>query len=46
MATTWGIAWGVMAVIDAVLFLGIILLMWRGQHWREVLGAPNFDRDL
>ena len=44
--TTWGIAWSVMAIIQAVLFTGIILLMWRGQQWREQLGAPNFDRDL
>lgn len=44
--TTFGVAWSVMAIIDAFLFLGIIALMFRGQQWRERLGAPNFDRDL
>lgn len=45
-ATTYGIAWGIFALIDALLFTGIILLMWRGREWRGRLGAPNFDRDL
>ncbi|KAK5126327.1 hypothetical protein LTR85_010563 [Meristemomyces frigidus] len=45
-ATTWGVAWSVMAVIQAVLFGGVVLLMWRGKEWRERLGAPEFDRDL
>jgi len=44
--TTWGVAWGIFAVIDAVFFLGIILLMWKGKQWRERLGTPKFDRDL
>jgi hypothetical protein len=35
-----------MAIINAALFSGIVLLMWRGQHWREKLGAPGFDRHL
>jgi hypothetical protein len=46
LATTWGVAWSVMAIINAVLFAGILVLMWRGQYWREKLGAPQFDRDL
>ena len=45
-ATTWGVAWSVFAIFDAVLFTGIILLMWRGQQWREALGSPNFHLDL
>ncbi|KXL42978.1 hypothetical protein M433DRAFT_58968 [Acidomyces richmondensis BFW] len=45
-ASTWGVAWAVMAIIDASLFSGIGLLMWRGQLWREKLGNPQFDRDL
>ncbi|KAL9616446.1 MAG: hypothetical protein Q9160_008698 [Pyrenula sp. 1 TL-2023] len=44
--TTFGVAWSVMAIIDAFLFLGIVALMFRGQQWREKLGAPNFDKDL
>lgn len=44
--TTFGIAWAVMAIIEACLFAGIVLLMWRGQYWREKLGSPSFDRDL
>lgn len=46
VATTYGIAWAVLAIINAVLFIGIILLMWRGREWREKLGRPNFDKDL
>ena len=45
-ATTYGIAWSVFAIINAVLYLGIIALMWRGAEWREALGAPSFDKDL
>ena len=44
--TTFGVAWSVMAIIDALLFAGIVLLMWRGRYWREKLGMPDFDRDL
>jgi hypothetical protein len=44
--TTYGVAWSVLAIIQAVLFTGIIALMWRGQHWRERLGAPNFHKDI
>jgi hypothetical protein len=44
--TTWGTAWGVFAIIDALFFSGIILLMWRGRLWREKLGKPQFDRGL
>ncbi|MCJ1286218.1 hypothetical protein MMC26_005563 [Xylographa opegraphella] len=45
-ATTYGVAWSVLAVLDAVLYLGIVLLMWRGREWRERMGPPNFDRDI
>ena len=45
-ATTYGIAWAVMAIISVVLYAGIILLLVKGKQWREALGAPNFDRDL
>ena len=44
--TTYGIAWAVLAIIQALLFLGIIALMWRGKVWRERLGTPNFDKDI
>lgn len=46
VATTWGVAWSTMAIINAALFAGVVLLMWRGQYWRERLGAPEFDKDL
>lgn len=45
-ATTFGAAWSTVAVINAMLFAGIIALMWRGQLWRERLGTPSFNRDL
>ncbi|EMC98470.1 hypothetical protein BAUCODRAFT_32515 [Baudoinia panamericana UAMH 10762] len=45
-ATSYGVAWSVLAIINACLFTGIVLLMWRGKHWRESLGSPNFDKDL
>lgn len=45
-ATTFGVAWSVMAIIQAVLFIGILLLMWRGREWREKMGRPKFDKDL
>lgn len=44
-ATTWGIAWSTVAIINAVLFTGIVVLMCRGRLWRERLGNPDFDRD-
>ncbi|KAF2103119.1 MFS general substrate transporter [Rhizodiscina lignyota] len=44
--TTYGVAWSVMALINMSLFAGIILLMFKGEKWRERLGPPNFDRDL
>ncbi|KAL9106505.1 MAG: hypothetical protein Q9227_008484 [Pyrenula ochraceoflavens] len=44
--TTYGIAWMVMGLIDAFLFLGVIACMWRGEQWRHALGAPNFDKDI
>lgn len=43
--TTYGVAWSVLAIIEACLFSGIILLMWRGAQWREKLGPPNFHKD-
>lgn len=45
-ATTWGVAWGVMAIINAALFSGIIALMWQGEAWRGALGEPDFNREL
>ena len=45
-ATTFGIAWAVMAIIDIVLFSGVIYLMFRGAYVREKLGYPDFDRSL
>lgn len=42
METTWGIAFATMAIIDVVLYAGILLLIWKGREWRERLGAPNF----
>lgn len=44
--TTWGVAWSVLAIVQAGLFGGVVLLMWRGKEWRERLGSPRFDRDL
>lgn len=38
--TTWGIAWGVFAIINVVFYMGIILLMVKGRQWREALGSP------
>ncbi|RLL97715.1 hypothetical protein CFD26_106683 [Aspergillus turcosus] len=45
-ATTFGIAWGVIAAINFALFSGILLLMWKGATWRRKLAAPDFDRGL
>jgi hypothetical protein len=45
-ATSFGVAWSVMAIIDAVLFVGIVALMFKGRQWRESLGSPHFDRDM
>ena len=45
-ATTFGIAWGVFAVIEAVLYVGIVALMLRGRLWRERFGAPEFHKEL
>ncbi|MCJ1379825.1 hypothetical protein MMC17_002928 [Xylographa soralifera] len=45
-ATTYGIAWGTFAIIQAAFFTGLVALMWKGQKWRQKLGEPNFDRDL
>jgi hypothetical protein len=42
-ATSFGVAWAVMAIISAVLFLGIVALMLRGRQWREALGRPSFE---
>jgi hypothetical protein len=44
--TTYGVAWSVMALINMSLFAGIILLMFKGEKWRNKLGEPNFARDL
>jgi hypothetical protein len=45
-ATTYGVAWAVVAVINTILYGGIVLLMWKGREWREKLGAPEFHMDL
>ncbi|KAF2219236.1 major facilitator superfamily domain-containing protein [Elsinoe ampelina] len=44
--TTYGIAWAVMAIIGAVLYAGIVALMFKGRQWREKLSEPSFDRDV
>lgn len=44
-ATTFGVAWAVLAIIDVVLYMGIILLMWKGRAWREKLGSPPEGRE-
>ncbi|KAL9087440.1 MAG: hypothetical protein Q9159_003652 [Coniocarpon cinnabarinum] len=44
-ATTWGVAWAVLAIINAVTYSGIILLMWRGRRWREMLGSPAEEKE-
>ncbi|KAH8802470.1 major facilitator superfamily domain-containing protein [Xylogone sp. PMI_703] len=45
-ATTYGIAWTVFAIINAVLYVNLIILMWKGAEWRKKLGKPDFDKDL
>lgn len=42
-ATSFGVAWAVLAVISAALFAGIVALMLRGRLWREALGKPGFE---
>lgn len=44
--TTYGVAWSVMALIGLSLYSGIVLLMFKGQQWRERLAPPNFHRDI
>ena len=44
-ATSYGVAWGVFAIFEAVLYSLIVLIMWRGEQWRERLGQPDFHRD-
>ena len=45
-ATTFGTAWTTIAMINFVLYAGVILLMWRGAEWRKKMGQPNFDRTI
>jgi hypothetical protein len=45
-ATSFGVAWAVLAVISVVLYGGVGLLMWRGREWRERMGQPDFHKDL
>ena len=44
--TTFGTAWGVMAIVQVVTFLPVIWLMWKGRVVREHLGAPDFHKEL
>lgn len=44
--TTFGTAWGVMAIIHVLTFLPVVWLMWKGRIVRERLGAPNFHKEL
>jgi hypothetical protein len=39
-------AWIAMAFINVAFFLPLILLIFKGEAWRERLGAPSFHRDL
>ena len=42
-ATSFGVAWAVMAIINAALFVGIVALMLRGRKWRDAIGTPSFE---
>lgn len=40
---SFGVAWAVLAIINAALFIGIVLLMIKGRQWREAIGKPSFE---
>ncbi|KAK7709690.1 hypothetical protein SLS57_008595 [Botryosphaeria dothidea] len=39
-------AWFTFAMIVFAAFSGVVLLMWKGQSWRERLGRPKFHEDI
>ncbi len=39
-------AWTTFALITAVAFGGIIILMFKGEQWRKRLGQPQFHMDI
>lgn len=45
-ATNYGTAWGVFAIIDFVLYGGVVALILRGQQWRAKLGEPDFHKEI
>lgn len=45
-ATSFGVAWAVLAVIGVMLYAGVGVLIWKGREWRERLGQPDFHKDL
>ncbi|ORY00098.1 major facilitator superfamily domain-containing protein [Clohesyomyces aquaticus] len=44
--TSFGLAWGVFAIIQTLSFVPLVVLMWKGKAWGEKLGGPKWDRDL
>lgn len=40
------VAWTVLAMINVAFFFPVLILFWKGEHWRERLGPPRFDQDL
>ncbi|KAK8250204.1 major facilitator superfamily domain-containing protein [Phyllosticta capitalensis] len=40
------LAWILLALVNVAFFLPVLLLFWKGEHWRERLGEPGFDGDL
>jgi hypothetical protein len=43
-----GIDWAyiTLALITACTSLGIIVLMYKGEQWRKMLGQPQFHKDI
>lgn len=43
-----GIDWAyiTLALITAFTSLGIIVLMFKGEKWRKMLGQPQFHKDI
>ncbi|KAF2099237.1 MFS general substrate transporter [Rhizodiscina lignyota] len=39
-------AWLTMALITVLASVGIVVLMFRGERWRERLGQPQFHKDI
>jgi hypothetical protein len=38
------VAWSTFGVIQFIFFIPVVVLMFRGEKWREQLGAPTFHR--